>query len=557
MSFHRSTASRVRAALRRNERGIALPMVLVVFLVGFALVGAFLVAIVGSAQVSNTTRSGIQAQAAAEAGVEAAKVALVSAAGASTNFCSSFPVVTSVAPHYEVTGVCDNASSPTSITLESTSVLADGTTARVQAVLPVNAGSSAQNTAGGPSIVFANSFGSLSNYSLDAVNSEVEHQDFYVRTGDIACWNSGTYSHSFYLYSGRFTNGQSCTVNGNIYAKNGVTLQGTVNGDIVSHNAGGDIIYESAKVNGDFWSKGTLSPLQAPVSGNVTLAGSGSSTFQNKAAVGKNLVHKGPVSGASSRVTGTISQLTSPSVPDFPEIQPWQDVSFEVVTNAQGVPEPPAAWKQAGYSLEVVTDSACNVWQTYTVNPASALANQNSPKIFDLRGCGDFGFDTNNTSEIARKTVSVKTDIAFVTNKWRMSGTQFKSADGQPHTIHFITPDGNPNLPGPQCNSPAGESTLINATTVDPKLAIYLYTPCTMNFNGNATSSTFRGQVYAGTVTFNGGVKMAFAPRSIPGYDFATGASPSNPGQPTPGGSSVPTLLNGISTAPTSQRNIE
>lgn len=57
----------------RNDRGIALPMVLMVFIVGVALISAFLVAIVGSSQVTATNKNIVQAQAAAEAGIAAAE----------------------------------------------------------------------------------------------------------------------------------------------------------------------------------------------------------------------------------------------------------------------------------------------------------------------------------------------------------------------------------------------------------------------------------------------------------------------------------------------------
>lgn len=550
------TIRRMTGELLRNQHGIALPMVLVIFVIGFALVGAFMVAIVGSANVSNTTRSGVQAQAAAEAGIEAAKVSLTDASSANVNFCTAFPSVSSNDPKYVVTGQCDNNSAPTKITLISISDHPSGGFAKVEAVLPVTAGSTEKETAGGPSIVFANSItGALSGYSLDAVNSEVDHQDFYIRTGSVACWNSATYSHSFYLYGGSFTNGSSCTVNGDIYASDGVTLQGTINGDIVSHKASGDIIYQSARVNGNFWSKGTLSPLQAPISGNVTLAGTGTSTMQNNAQIGGSLTHRGTVNGATGRVSGAIVQSNSPTIPDFPEIQPWQDVTFVAVTKPDGSKEPPAAWKDAGYALEVVSGgAACSKWYGNSFNVTSVLSGGTSKIIYDIRNCGPNGghdFDTNSGGAV--KTVRVQRDFAVIANSWQMSATVFESADGQSHTIHFITPDGNPAASGPQC-APGKDSELLNKTLVDPKLAIYIYTPCNMKFNG--TSATFRGQVYAGSVSFGGGVTMAFAPRSIPGYDFGTGGSPTHPGSGGSGTSGVPSLSNGLSTTPSSQRNV-
>ncbi|MGK0721164.1 hypothetical protein [Leucobacter sp. W1478] len=71
----------------RNDRGIALPMVLMVFIVGVALISAFLVAIVGSSQVTATNKNIVQAQAAAEAGIAAveAKMRTTSVNPCSTN----------------------------------------------------------------------------------------------------------------------------------------------------------------------------------------------------------------------------------------------------------------------------------------------------------------------------------------------------------------------------------------------------------------------------------------------------------------------------------------
>src|SRR6218665_290226 len=55
--------------LLRNEHGIALPMVLLVFFVGAGLITAFLVMITGASRVTVTSRDTVRAQAAAEAGI--------------------------------------------------------------------------------------------------------------------------------------------------------------------------------------------------------------------------------------------------------------------------------------------------------------------------------------------------------------------------------------------------------------------------------------------------------------------------------------------------------
>jgi hypothetical protein len=104
----------------------------------------------------------------------------------------------------------------------------------------------------------------------------------------------------------------------------------------------------------------------------------------------------------------------------------------------------------------------------------------------------------------------------------------------------LITPDSKPAVAGPQCNSPALDSQQLNDSTVDPTIAIYIYTPCAMKFNSG--TATFRGQVYSGQLSFGGGVKVAFAPRNIPGYDFGEDVEP----WPGTGGGETPAGLGAL-----------
>lgn len=134
-------------------------MVLMVFVVGFALVGAFLVAIVGSATVSQTTRSGIQAQAAAEAGL-AAQIAAIGAG----NPCTVNAVSGDSAggPIYNVSVEKGDCTLPVDakITITSAGTAPDGTQATVVATYAVSPGDTVQTvSAGGPGIVTAYSLG--------------------------------------------------------------------------------------------------------------------------------------------------------------------------------------------------------------------------------------------------------------------------------------------------------------------------------------------------------------------------------------------------------------
>ncbi|MFC5336913.1 polymer-forming cytoskeletal protein [Leucobacter denitrificans] len=127
--------------LGRSEDGAALPLVLVIFLVGFALVSSFLVAILSSAQVSQTTRSNIQAHAAAEAGIAAAQVKLPTLAADGVDICSSFPTAqleSTNEPRFSVTGSCDLTSTPATLTITSAGEAQNGDTATVEAVFAID-----------------------------------------------------------------------------------------------------------------------------------------------------------------------------------------------------------------------------------------------------------------------------------------------------------------------------------------------------------------------------------------------------------------------------------
>jgi Tfp pilus assembly protein PilX len=514
---------------RRDESGSALITVLIVVLV------LGLITVTLSSAIANTTRTGVgvrtnlQAQAAADAGLAAASLALKSATDVCTTTVpsGSVPASGSTTASYAATIVCNTAKTQATVTASGT---ANGSTSRVQVVYAVNPSAPAVNyTAGGPGLIYTYQLADSNTYSYNSANSEVLSSEYdgagalYAVSGDVSCWTNVAYPANLYLGSGSLNMGNGCTIRGNAYIGGTVNMQsgGVVEGALVApstanHTIAGTVGTTSAST-GRIDTGGTITLNRGTVRGSVNAAGTGNSTLGEGLITG-DFTYKGTYNVYNAGTEGTIvkgslrksTTLTAPTLPAIPN---WQDVVFTPSTPSTA----PPAWAAKGYQLVTVPAANCNQWATYQENVGILTKALTSNTIYDIRACGD-GLSTNSGGA---KDIPLNRDVAIIANKWYLSGAKITSNDGQPHTLYLITPDSQPSTPGPQCNYPAGNSEQGNGSTVDPKIAVYIYTPCEMNFND--ASATFRGQVYAGKVRYAGGAKFSYAPRAIPGYDFGAG----------------------------------
>lgn len=293
--------SRVRERLR-DERGIALPMVLLIFIVGVALIGAFLVAIVGSANVSTITRTSIQSQAAADAGIAAAQVILPARAAAGEDFCARLQdgslesSLSSQIPRYAVSGSCDLSSTPQTVTIVSVGHdPASDSTSTVQATFEItrdNGGG--DEPAGRDSIVDFGGSGDTvihNGIALRLLNGDpptnvtVRQQNYtcsIIVPGDIIA--SGNVS----------TN--PCVVNGNVH----------IGGNFVTNNSGSNTITGTltAAGSGAHVLSGTMGSTvrvngsanlhnSAVVKGDLIVSGSGTTVISG--VVEGNVISGGPV----------------------------------------------------------------------------------------------------------------------------------------------------------------------------------------------------------------------------------------------------------------------
>lgn len=510
----------------KRDDGSSLVSVLVIMLV--LSVGALTLATI----VTNTTglavdsRSTAQSRAAADAGI----AELVAAAARGELCDQELPdVALGAGSRFTATSTCDDAGL---VVFESTGT-SNGADTTVRAVyeLDVTPGVSPP-TAGGPGLFYTYGLNTrLNSYVFDDLNSEVGIDDFagsagvFASEGKIECGWGSVFPGDIYTKTGELQIDSGCLVEGNAYI--GATANvngGTIQGSLVApsdhhHNIGSNSTIGTAGGNGGNVSLGGTFTLNgSTVHGSVSAAGTGNSTLGSGTIHG-NFVYRGGYGiwgvPASAIVQGTIVKNTGLTAPTLPEIPDWQDVEFTPVNATT----PPQAWADEGYQLTTVTGTACDKWSGNSADVTSLASSLSSRMIFDIRACsGDFSTNAGG----ANKEVRINQDIAIIANSWDLSGTRFKSADGQPHTIFLITPDSQPTVAGPQCNWPAKNSEQKNGSTVDPEIAIYIYTPCEMWFNGG----NLRGQVYSGQLRFGGGVTVAFAPRNIPGHDFGKDVEP-------------------------------
>jgi hypothetical protein len=513
---------------RADEAGSALVSVLIIMLV--LSIGALTLGVIvtNTAGVAADGRSTAQSRAAADAGI----AELLARAGRGL-VCEQTlsDIALGSGSRYSATSRCDEATEL--VVFESTGTSDQGGRTTVKAVYELEIDpASRPPTAGGPGLFYTYGLTSrLNSYVFDEANSEMGIDEFtgsaglYASTGKIECGWGSVLPGDIYTKTGELQLDSGCLVEGSAFiGSKAVVNGGTIEGSLVApsnveHKITGTV-GKSGASEGNVFLGGTLTLNSGAVYGSVSAAGTGTSTLGSGTIHG-NFVYKGSYGTwrdpASTIVKGAVvknTALTAPTLPDIPE---WQNVSFTPVNATT----PPQAWADEGYALTTVTGSGCDKWSGNATDVSSLASSLSSRMIFDIRACAG-GFNTNAGG--ANKVVSVNQDIAIIANRWYLSGTKFKSADGQPHTIFLITPDSQPAVAGPQCTAPAQASEQLNDSTTDPTIAVYIYTPCLMKFNSGP--ATFRGQVYSGKLEFGGGVQVAFAPRNIPGYDFGEDIEP-------------------------------
>lgn len=541
---HRFSLIAAIRRLSRNEHGIALPMVLVIFLVGFALVTGFMVAIVGSAQVSSSTRTSVQTQAAVEAGIAAGLVKLVEISDADNDFCTEFTEMndTTIQAGMRViiTAACDIATNPTQVTLTSEVKSDPGneTLSKMQAILPVTAGTAEQTVDRQRSVIIGNA--DLS--ALVPVSGDPDLTlSILIPDGNYECWdwNKRNIPGDLIVPNGDVSLGVAgCKVGGNVVASGNVKVQGaaTVGGYVIAGGTGASHVYAGSKVGGDFTSRGSVAVQDggSSVGGNVIAGGTKQSTLGAGAWIGGDFTARGSINAwGTYLIDGTLSAnnpnalaMANDAIPtpqEFTEIKlaGWTEYAFSA-----------SAWQSAGY-----TQVASSCTQADIKSKIEAATSRSYILCPSWPGWGSLG------------TVSLKTDVAVITNGGSFGvNSVVRSADGAPHQFSVITSDSNLGSHSPSCTSPATGLSLTGIQVQSPMI-MAVYTPCLLEFG----HGTIRGAVIAGQINAWDNPTLVAMGVNLPGLNLAVDEY----GHEVVIVAGVPEITGGLNVSAISQRNVD
>ncbi len=389
--------------------------------------------------------------------------------------------------------------------------------------------------------------------------------------GNFSCTSSGTYDGDIIVGSGSVRLTNPCTINGNIWAAGEVVIDSgsTINGDVIaangqfsmngngkvtgnvyangnfmvqngarvfgsveatgladvlgggkvdgsvlaarvgtiSGNVGGNVIATQYSANGN---KTTVSPGSASdrrVGGNLTLGGSLESWVVcngqwNEAGYACGLKANGSIAGD---VTLHVSGLVAPTPKAAPVVPGWVDVDYV-----------PGDWYDAGYTQQIKPPLSGNCQINSNTNPASELwkfwtqlNSVTTPTVFDLRDCTEVYFNSG-------LTLKLKTNVTLILKKMGTNSWKVQSADGQPHQFNVIVPDTSDNN---ACTCSSADVNFGGGPAIVMSAPIYgmLYAPGKVAVNNG---SVWRGQIYAGSMSYSANDKLEYVAVGIPGVNL-------------------------------------
>lgn len=369
------------------------------------------------------------------------------------------------------------------------------------------------------------------------------------------------------LKQGNFVCNGTTVINGNLEIESGsVSLQNSacrVNGDV--RVGGGFNSTSGARISGSLYASGmwnstysaNISNASNVIEGDLVAAGPVSA----RGTIGGNLI-AGPRTGNSLffddvRVGGTVTVAggiradgglcrkgctTDQSVAVELKVLPHVQGQVRYGQSGMQAPIPPSVpgWVDFNYDRndwvtttgtpfnEVVLSSSECSWtfagSTGLQKLKTALAS-GQPTIINALAC------SNGISWYQSINPSLTSDLVIVANKFEVGDTgRWASADGQTKRVWLITPDRSADLK-PTCTTPAGNSTFNSGTRMTSTVAAMFYSPCDLANN----AVEWRGQMYARNAFVNGGLVLTYTPVGLPGVDLSTGSSDPGAGGGTGG----------------------
>lgn len=524
--------------LRDDDRGSALIAVL-----ALAAVTAVVAVTVGSVSVNslrftNDTSAGVEARAAAEAGIARAELALRTTTGCSA---SSGVFTSTTTPEYRVEVSYDRGAGwvdgcptndATQIRFLSTgfanralfegSRVEDG---RVVEAVYQYIPEYVEVPDIDPAVYAYSIDGVLQKFVLDSADFTIS-ADVQIKTGDFECSNNASVAGDVILANGS-ADLTACTIAGTLHVTEGVGIDGgsLVTGDVI---AGGNgvtgtnptvRIEAGTRVDGNVFAGGNVSVLSSSASqvlGNVTATRDTTTRVivANGSSVGGNVLSSGTIQ-RNGTIGGTESTaVTGLQPPVAPRVPNWTDLPWAVsdATQFQAT-----TWYQQGFTNLVKWPAG-----TCTIGSSDprwvALATYTTPTVIDASDCVG-GIRTNNNLS---PNIGLSTDIVFIADSFLFEKLYFASSSPTVNRkVYFVVPDNTANEL-PTCTGEAGNIYLTNEADIQSTVSAFLYSPCEIQSDRNG----LRGQLYGGVIDFDQQAQMTYVPTSPPGVDFSASLPP-------------------------------
>lgn len=521
----KAIGDRVHSMISATERGSALIGVLGIMSIA-GIVGVTSTSVsVHAVGFTTSTRAGVQAEAAAEAGIDFAAASLATSICQSQYASSTAPVFSVVVAYSTlqtspgdvdtswVIG-CPSISVPVRLKLTSTGSASSPGVAgnssndfrKVEAIYGYTPAPPAfAIVPSGPALYsFAQVDPTINNLTLTQAGTV--RPSIQILSGSVTCTSGTTITGDVILGAGSLSVTSGCTINGDLWASGGIDIQsGEVTGNVDSEDEQGQhghssvSISPSSKVDGDVYSSGEVT-IHGKVGGDVVAGPNAvSSTFGNSASVGGSVITSGTVTAAAGVVKGTITaNLSGIVIPPVPISPPWVDYAFNA-----------GDWKTAnGTPYATLTLTSCS--SNTLASAINTVQNSLVPIILDTRICGA-------VTDFRGLNMSLHSDTVIVANGFNMSSNNIQSSSSSDERLWIIIPDAVlDHVPSCTINSSAKIGNNVN---VGAHIAAMIYSPCAISNSGDV----WRGQMYSSSIGTSSSFTLNFLPIGLPTVNLSTG----------------------------------
>ena len=489
---------------------------------------------------TTSTRAGVQAEAAAEAGIDFAAAALATGVCLPTYASTSAPVFSATVSYSTLLASpgdldtswvngCPTTTSAARLKLISTGWASDFGVAgnssndfrKVEAIYPYTpTPPSYLITPSGASLyAYAQVDPTINNLTLTQASTTRPSVQYF--SGSATCTSGTVIQGDVILGAGALAITSGCTINGDLWASGAVSISsGEVTGNVISDDISSGVgqyavtLATSAIVDGSLFSSGGVN-ISGKIGGNIVAGPNAlSSNFSNKSSVGGSVVTSGSVTTPAGVIKGTVTSNKSGIItPVIPAAPPWIDFAYNA-----------GDWKtNTGAPFTVLTMTSCSSANlTSALNTAQSSTN---PMILDTRICG-------NNTDFRGIPLSLHSDLVIITNSFTMSANNIQSSDSTDRRFWLIIPDALLDHQ-PTCPNNASPSIGQNVT-VGPHVGAMIYSPCEVSNSGD----TWRGQMYASSIATSSNFVLNYLPIGLPTVNLSTGAFLSPPGTGILGGRS-------------------